>query len=137
MSLYGPPILNESQALSIFSFNPPQTCMVVPNRAGVSILVADSGPETFVGTLTLVVPDTRVQNDMTYEVFCRVTDIQGNETLNFTTFLVPGKDYHKYLRATHNHAIGVFTLATTYRGVPYDVMSLCMWYSRWVLINCN
>ena len=92
MALFSPPIVNESNPLTVFSSDPVQTCNVIPNSAAAIVLVDSTGSPSFMGTFTMYISDEQSEGQRT--VFCRVTAADGMATTKETTFSVLGNNYY-------------------------------------------
>lgn len=88
MALFSPPIVNESNALALFSNDPVPTCNPLSDSAAAIILVDSTGSPTFMGTFTLYVSEERSEGQLT--VYCRVSSVDGMVSTNETTFSVIG-----------------------------------------------
>ena len=88
MVLFSPPIVNESNPLTVLSSDHVQTCNVIPNSAAAITLVDTTGSPSFMGTFTLYISPEQSEGQRT--VFCRVYSADGMVTTNQTTFSVLG-----------------------------------------------
>ena len=88
MVLVSPPVVNESNPISVLSGDPVQTCDVVTNSAAAIVLVDTSGSSSFMGTFTLYISPEQSEGQRT--VICRVTAADTVVTVNETTFSVLG-----------------------------------------------
>ena len=94
MIMFSPPVVNESNPISLLSSNAVQTCNVITNSAAAIVLVDSTGSPSFMGTFTLYISDQQSRGQRT--VFCRVIAADGMTTTDDTTFSV-GNNYIVYM----------------------------------------
>ena len=86
MQLYSPPIVPESSALTLFSTDPVQRCIVLPSKASACVLVDSPGNSSFTGTLTLFISE-EVGDQEDFLVHCRVFTTHGVENTSATYYV--------------------------------------------------
>ena len=113
MVLFSPPIVNESNPISLLSSNAVQTCNVIINSAAAIVLVDSTGSTSFMGTFILYISDEQSEGQRT--VFCRVIAADGIVTTKETTFSVLGNNYYSistsYCKVGRKLKFGLATLA--------------------------
>ena len=92
MVLFSPPIVNESNALALFSNDPVPTCNPLSDSAAAIILVDTTRSSVFMGTFTLYISEEQSEGQLV--VFCRAFSADGMATTNETTFSVIGMHMH-------------------------------------------
>ena len=91
MMMFSPPVVEESNPISLLSGDAVQTCNVITNSTAAIVLV-DSA--SFMGTFTLYISDDQSEGQRT--VSCRVIASDGTPTTDITTFFV-GNNYIMYM----------------------------------------
>lgn len=86
MELFSPPIVEESEALTLFWNDSVQSCNV--RRSSAAAMILSDSPESlpFMGTLVLYISSEHPQT--TYDVYCRVYTTEGNTTMTSSSFTV-------------------------------------------------
>lgn len=86
---FGPPLVNESESLNLFSFYVRGRCEVRGDFATACVTAKNvSDTSSLLGTLTLYIAPSVTSG--IYNVTCRTSLIDGSATLNSTTFRISG-----------------------------------------------